>query len=404
MQQAAAKPLGDETPFAACQTAAPAPATAVAGLIPLADVPVPAWHSLGARAIEPNGYYLPDWARAVDASAHHRTGLCALAASRSDKQSDTHALIGLIPVITARRAYGLPFRALVSAEAYGTLGTPLIAADGVDEAVAKLMTQAHDAGYGALVLRDIPLEGTVARSFARVLGWNDLAPRIVGAYDRAVLHTNADDGELLREALGAKKLKELRRQRNRLADVGTLRFSVAQTPPDVRDALEGFLKLEASGWKGRNGTALASHEGDATFIRRGCVALAAAGQCEIITLDAGDVPVASGIVLRQRDRAFFFKIAVNETLGKFSPGVQLTLDLTRHLCADPAITLADSTAAPDHPMIGPLWRGRMRMGDMIIPLAPRDPAFIAMSAALRLRHGLRDNFRPLIRFIRSIKD
>ncbi len=112
-----------------------------------------------------------------------------------------------------------------------------------------MMTQAHDAGYGALVLRDIPLDGPVARSFTRVLGWNDLAPRIVGAYDRAVLHTNADDDELLREALGAKKLKELRRQRNRLADVGTLRFSVAQTPPDVRDALEGFLKLEAAGWK-----------------------------------------------------------------------------------------------------------------------------------------------------------
>jgi CelD/BcsL family acetyltransferase involved in cellulose biosynthesis len=404
MQQAAAKPLGDEAPFATGSVAEQAPAPSAAGLMPLADVPVQAWHSLGARAIEPNGYYLPDWARAVDATARGRTGLCALAASRSDKHNDSHALIGLIPVITARRALGLPLKALVSAEAYGTLGTPLIAADGADEAVAKLMTQAHDAGYRALVLRDIPLDGPVARSFTRVLGWNDLAPRIVGAYDRAVLHTNADDDELLREALGAKKLKELRRQRNRLADVGTLRFSVAQTPPDVRDALEGFLKLEASGWKGRNSTALASNEGDATFVRRGCVALAATGQCEIVTLDAGDVPVASGIVLRQRDRAFFFKIAVNETLGKFSPGVQLTLDLTRHLCADPAITLADSTAAPDHPMIGPLWRGRMRMGDMIIPLAPRDPVFVAISTALRLRHGLRESLRPLVRFIRSIKD
>jgi hypothetical protein len=98
-----------------------------------------------------------------------------------------------------------------------------------------------------------------------------------------VLETHADDDELLREALGAKKLKELRRQRNRLGDVGTLRFSVAQTPPDVRDALEGFLKLEASGWKGRNGSALISNDGDAAFIRRGCVALAATGQCEIAT-------------------------------------------------------------------------------------------------------------------------
>ena len=55
-------------------------------------------------------------------------------------------------------------------------------------------------------------------------------------------------------------------------------------------------------------------------------------------------------------------------------------------------------------MIGPLWRGRMHMGDMIIPLAPRDPVFIAISTALRLRHGLRESLRPLVRFIRSIKD
>lgn len=404
MRQAAAKCLDNEACYAAGKAAGGASASALQGLVPLADIPSQAWHSLGTRAIEPNGYYLPDWIRAVDASARGRTGLSALVAFHSDAQNDSHAVIGLIPVVSARRAYGLPLPALVSAEAYGVLGTPLIAADGADEGVAKLLAQARKAGARALVLRNIPLDGPVARSFTRVLAWNGLAPQIVGAYDRAVLHTQTDDEALLREALGSKKLKELRRQRNRLAEIGTLRFSVAQTPPDVRDALEGFLKLEASGWKGRHGTALACHEGDATFIRRGCVALAATGQCEIATLDAGDVPVASGIVLRQRDRAFFFKIAINETLARMSPGVQLTLDLTRHLCADPSITLADSTAAPDHPMIGPLWRGRARMGDMVIPLASRDLAYLAVVTALRLRHGLRENLRPLARIFRSSRD
>ncbi len=157
-------------------------------------------------------------------------------------------------------------------------------------------------------------------------------------------------------------------------NIGTLRFSVAQTPPDVRDALEDFLTLEASGWKGQRGTALASNDGDAAFVRRACVALAATGQCEIVTLDAGDTPVASGIVLRHQDRAFYFKLGVDETLCKFSPGVQLTLDLTRHLCADPAIALVDSTAAPDHPMINPIWRGRLPIGDVLIPLRRAIPS------------------------------
>ena len=134
------------------------------------------------------------------------------------------------------------------------------------------------------------------------------------------------------------------------------------------------MALEASGWKAKRGTALEQDDGDAAFIRRATSALAETGQCEIVTLRAGDTPVASAIVLRHQDRAFYFKLGIDERFAKFSPGVQLTLDLTRHLCADPAIALADSTAAADHPMINPIWRGRLAIGDVLIPLRRRDPA------------------------------
>ena len=85
---------------------------------------------------------------------------------------------------------------------------------------------------------------------------------------RASLDATRDADELLLEALGGKKLKELRRQRHRLAEHGAVRFDVARSPQDVASALEAFLKLEASGWKGERGTALAQVEGDAAFIRR----------------------------------------------------------------------------------------------------------------------------------------
>ena len=62
--------------------------------------------------------------------------------------------------------------------------------------------------------------------------------------------------------------------------------------------------------------------------------MAARRQCEVITLCAGDTPVASGVVLRHQDRAFWFKLGVDERFAKYSPGVQLALELTRHLCAD----------------------------------------------------------------------
>ena len=120
-----------------------------------------------------------------------------------------------------------------------------------------------------------------------------------------------------------------------------------------------------------------------------------------MTLRAGDSPVAAGIVLRHQDRAFFFKIGVDERFAKFSPGVQLTLDLTRHLCADPAIASADSTASPDHPMINPIWRGRFAIGDVLLPLRPNDPVVPIIHAAMTLRNSVLEQARRGVRFIRA---
>jgi hypothetical protein len=45
-----------------------------------ADIPAGAWRALSERAVEPNGYYLPEWALAVNASARGRVGASALGA------------------------------------------------------------------------------------------------------------------------------------------------------------------------------------------------------------------------------------------------------------------------------------------------------------------------------------
>jgi hypothetical protein len=218
---------------------------------------------------------------------------------------------------------------------------------------------------------------------------------------RASLDATREADELLRDALGAKKLKELRRLRNRLGEHGAVRFEVARSPQDVAAALEAFLQLEASGWKGQRGTALVQDKGDAAFARRAAMASADSGQCEIVTLCAGDTPVAAAIVVRHQHRAFYFKLGIDERFAKYSPGVQLTLELTRHLCADPAITSADSTASPDHPMIDPIWRGRFAIGDVLIPLRKNDPVVKLIHAALMARQFALAQARRAVRFIRK---
>jgi hypothetical protein len=304
-------------------------------------------------------------------------------------------LNGLVPVVSLWQAYRLPLPVLVSADPYGTLGTPLLdRGDSLDTA-ASLLNEARNAGARGLLLRDVALDGKALAAFAAALARDDLRPRLLGAHARACLDATQDANMLLRNALGARKLKELRRQRRRLADRGAVRFDVARTPDEVGRALETFLTLEASGWKGKRGTALLQRAGDSRFVRTAAPMLAKTGACEIVSLHAGTTPVAAAIVVRHQNRAFYFKIGIDEAFAKFSPGVQLTLDLTRHLCADPFIATADSTADAGHSMIEPIWRGRLRIGDVLLPLYPRDPTVAITSAALAARTRLRDAARRL---------
>jgi CelD/BcsL family acetyltransferase involved in cellulose biosynthesis len=368
-------------------------------LTPLAGVAAGPWRALSIRAAEPNGYYLPEWELAVNASARGRLDAAALGAWR-----DGSTLIGLMPVISMWRAYKIPLPALVSADPYGTLCTPLLDRDFAEEAVTGIVQQARQAGAHALIFRAIPLDGAAMKALTELMHRRGMQPKVLQSHFRACLDATGDADDLLREALGAKKLKELRRQRNRLAEHGAVEFDVARTTAEMATAVETFLTLEASGWKGQRGTALSQDDGDAAFVRRATSALAETGQCEIVTLRAGEAPVAAAIVLRHQDRAFYFKLGVDERFAKFSPGVQLTLELTRYLCADPAIRLVDSTAAPDHPMINPIWRGRLAIGDVLIPLRRGDPVVSLIRAALALRGAIREPVRRIVHFVRSRKE
>ena len=381
---------------AAINPASARDAATTRALVPLAAIEPGQWRALAQRAIEPNGYYLPGWELAVSATARARTGASALPAF----DGSSTRLIGLMPVIPLWQAWTIPLPALVSAHPYGTLCSPLIDRDASVEASTRLLQRAREAGAHALILRDVALDGAAMASLRDALGRTGLKPRVLSSYIRASLDATQDGDKLLREALGTRKLKELRRQRHRLAEHGPVVFDVARKPDEIGPALETFLQLEASGWKGKRGTALMQDAGDSIFIRRAVPALAETAQCEIITLRAGTIPVAAGIVLHHQDRAFFFKLGIDERFAKYSPGVQLTIELTRRLCADPAVASADSTASADHPMINPIWRGRFAIGDVLLPLRRNDPVVALIHAALIARGVALETARRAIRLLR----
>jgi hypothetical protein len=238
----------------------------------------------------------------------------------------------------------------------------------------------------------------------RALGKRGFDCVVQNRHERARLNTRADADTLLLGSLGAKKMKELRRQRNRLADHGAITLTIADKPAEVSAALERFLMLEASGWKGKRGTALVQDEGDAAFIREAAAKLAARGEFEVLTLCAGHRMAASCLVVKSGRQAYFFKLAYDETESKTSPGVQITLDLTRHLCADGRIEEADSTADANHPMIDHIWRDRLALGDVFVPLTKNRIRASAIHAVLSAERCLHSQARAAVHKIRSLRE
>ena len=52
-------------------------------------------------------------------------------------------------------------------------------------------------------------------------------------------------------------------------------------------------------------------------------------------------------------------------------------------------------------MIDPIWRGRLAIGDVLIPLRPGDRAAGTIYAALKLRQQAEDGLRRVVRKLRG---
>ncbi len=368
----------------------------------IATVPRSAWETLCANAIEPNVFFDPGFATPAATLAMGGKGADALVAYDNINPA---RMLGLIPVVSAWQAYKLPIPALVALQPYSPLATPLLDADHAIEAAGALIDGAASTGAHLLVLPDMALDGSVALAFQAALAERELTALTDHAHQRAAFNaTSVDTDEYLRAGMGAKRLKEMRRLRNRLADDGEVALTIADTPQAIAPALQRFLALEARGWKGNLGTGLGQTECDTAFISAAATDLSARGAFEIAELTLNGTTIAAGLVLRQGDRAFFFKIAYDEDLARVSPGVQLTLELTRRFAENPAIALVDSTAAAGHPMIDHVWRERLSIGDLLVPTRRGDAAGPALGKLIMARRHAREEAKRLVRYVKSIRE
>lgn len=227
-------------------------------------------------------------------------------------------------------------------------------------------------------------------------------------WSRACLHATGNPDKVLQAGLGTKKAKQIRRLRRRLEDDAPVHFAHHMERNDITSALETFMDLEASGWKGKAGTALRSSPATTDFARTLASGLVERQAIRIDELVWGDRVIASLVSLQEGSHVWAWKIAYDETLSRFSPGFLLMTEVTRTFISDPGVSYADSCADANHPMIDRIWRDRQPMADLVIGTRPsaRLKAKLIASAR-RSRHGLKaivlanPQLKALMRRVRS---
>lgn len=244
----------------------------------------------------------------------------------------------------------LPVRMLAApASAHAYLATPVVDRSALDAVLdAMLAHVADDPSLPNIVtLEAIAADSATMQALSRVLAKRDGSSCVLGRFARPKLASDLDGKRYLERALSSSTRKKLRQHRRRLAEKGALEFRVLTAPDAVGDAFEAFLQLEASGWKGRQGTALLNDNADAAFARGMIAALARAGDAAIHALYLDGQPVSMQVVLRAGPAAFTWKTAYDETWHDVSPGMLLLEDYTAALLADESIAFVDSCAHDD---------------------------------------------------------
>lgn len=313
------------------------------------------WDGLTRRAASPNPFFEP-WFLLPALEHFDPRGRVSIA--RVHHGSELVALMPLARTLDYGN-YPLPhWTTWLHANAF--CGEPLLA-PGAETSFACALLEWLDNHAGVRMFAhfcQLPEDGAFA---AALLAANAVRPHgIVRREERALLSSKLSPEMYLADAMTTKKRKELRRQRKRLGEEGALAFHREEGEAGLESWIADFLALEAAGWKGANGSAIAGDRRTAALFRAALQGGAERGKLERLSLTLDSKPIAMLANFLTPPGAFSFKTAFDERFARFSPGVLLQLE-NLALLDRCDIAWCDSCAAADHPMIERIWREHRTM-------------------------------------------
>jgi hypothetical protein len=349
----------------------------------------PAFAELARRALEPNPHMSPA-AVAAARVVVPEDRIVILAAWLSEALG-SERLAG-IWALRRQRDWRTGFAAVLTTPIlpiYEVSSLPVIDADHAEDVMQAMLRHLLASGDlpRTLAVPLLPLEGP---SFAAI----EEACRATGSrlgtcerWQRPVMQPQpGDDAErYLRRTLGQGYKKRMQQFRA-IARHGAMSFR-RRRGEAAREALPEFVALEAAGWKGEAGTAIARLPQASAYFDSLATQFAAADALQIDTLLLDDRPLAMGLLVESAGARHFLKIAYDESQARHSPGRALTIAMLQADFAGTPPSFFDSGAGDGVDAGTYVWGERRAMGNAVIRLGNASPGL--PEAAARLRQGLR---------------
>jgi CelD/BcsL family acetyltransferase involved in cellulose biosynthesis len=236
-------------------------------------------------------------------------------------------LVALAPLMRSRALmYGVPVWRM---EFIANVHTPrfdFVIAKHSDEAYGAILDHLHhDAPRWDLLVmpelaetsRTVPLLGQVATSSHLRLGmW------VAGASPRIAIPRSFD--QFWRQ-LSAKRRSTFRNRLQRTSRLGDFALEVVGDAAHLECALRDGLRIEAAGWKGAAGTAIAMCEDLTRFYAQVAASAARAGTLRLLFLKVGERRVAFAYCLRQGRTLYLLKSGYDPAYAACSPSNVLLL-------------------------------------------------------------------------------
>jgi CelD/BcsL family acetyltransferase involved in cellulose biosynthesis len=332
-----------------------------------------AWAALAAAPAEPNSFMEPWFVIPALKYLRDDASVRLIAVWRGT------TLIGVVLVTTSSQYGRIPIAHTINWQSIQCFyGAPLIQKGDEAQFWLAVLDVLDAADWAPHFFRMMALEENGAAHMGLVAAAQSLGRPcpIVHRLSRAMLKSDLSPDAYLDQAIRGKKRKEFRRLSNRLAEVGVVTYRRLTAGDDLDAWIDAFLHLEAAGWKGNDGAAFANTDQSALFFKAALTGANAARTLEILRLDLDDRPIAMLVNFIRPPGSFSFKIAYDEALARFSPGVMIEIENLKRILTDSQVEWMDSCAHENHPMINSLWMERRALVQVSVPLRGMKRRFV----------------------------